>query len=281
MLAVALSQNAVAKSPGAIHCYNDICHRVLTLHETAARIGHVETLMTSFYGGPERDSSNPSTETSSGESFRPDRDDNVASPVFPDGTRLLVWNASTGHAASVRVNNAGPYSAGRKLDASEHLARRLGFRSRGLARLHVVVIGAPSAQETEYLRGRRYAPVQGYLGRFASLDMAMLADTSATTAIMRDTKEVPSVLSGSALSEKNVGHPQPASRVVAMPGAARKAAGVAVAGLRSSSKASPLRPGAVPVKAAARQTAESGQSAQSAPSTANGHCIFHRAPSCD
>ena len=176
---------AQAKVPGATHCYNEICHRVLTLAETAQRVGGMETVVASFYGAPGRDAFNPRAETSSGEIYRPERDDNVASPIYPDGTRLLLWNPATGHAASVRVNNAGPYMSGRTVDASEQLAKRLGFYHQGVARLHAVVIGAPSNDETVFRKGRHYAAVPGYLGRFSNLKLAMLADNYAVMALMQ------------------------------------------------------------------------------------------------
>ncbi len=193
--AVAALSPAHAKIPGARHCYNDICHRVLSLSETATRIGRVENVMASFYGAPGADPYNPRSETSSGEKYRPDRDDNIASPIYPDGTRLLLWNPANGHAASVRVNNAGPYMGARTIDTSEQLAKRLGFYHQGVARLHVVVISAPSLEESNYRRGRRYDAVPGFLGRFPSLQLALLAEPSAATAALEF--HVPAALAAS------------------------------------------------------------------------------------
>lgn len=184
-LAFLNSTPARAKTPGSTICHKTICHRVLTLDETARKVGNRETVIASFYGAPGTDRYNPSLTTSSGETYQPARADNVASPVFPDGTRLLVWNPATGHAASVRVNNAGPYRSARMLDASEHLARRLGFWHAGIARLEVVVLSAPAPEEATFRRYRQYAPVPGYLGRFKSMRLAMLADDAALLALMR------------------------------------------------------------------------------------------------
>ena len=105
----------------------------------------------------------------SGEVFRPDKPDNAASPVYPDGTTLLVFNPATKKAAVVRVNNAGPYWGRRKLDVSRATADKLGFKHRGVAALHVKVVRPPANKaEATYRKHRRYKPVPGYIGEFAN-----------------------------------------------------------------------------------------------------------------
>lgn len=181
--ATLLPQPSSAKVPGQTYCHNTICHRVLTLSETAAEIGTMRRLTASFYDAAERDRFNPSNVTSSGERYRPDRADNAASPFYPNGTQLLVWNPRTGMAAHVRINNSGPYYAGRQLDVSRALAERLGFTASGTAELHSVVVQAPSSDEAGYKRGRTYHSVSGMLGKFASLEQAVEAlDASAAVA---------------------------------------------------------------------------------------------------
>ncbi|MBS0244373.1 MAG: hypothetical protein JSS20_19555 [Proteobacteria bacterium] len=166
---------ATAKSPGAEHCYNGICHRVKTISETAAAIGAVERVITSFYGSPDEDAYNPRSETSSGEAFDPKRADNVASPIWPDGTVLLLRNPATAVAAVVRVNNAGPYWPSRKLDASEALAGSLGFRSAGVAKLEAMVLKAPTEEEAAHRHNRRYPTLPGIIGKFESIEQAAQA----------------------------------------------------------------------------------------------------------
>ena len=53
-----------AKVPGAIHCFNDICHRVRTVTETTMRIGIIEPVTASYYDSPKKDPFNPRLETS-------------------------------------------------------------------------------------------------------------------------------------------------------------------------------------------------------------------------
>ena len=177
--------HAEAKTPGKTYCYNRVCHRVKTLAETKALVGREETLHTSFYDDCRKDRLNPCGLTSSGEVFRANTPDNAASPIYPNGTVLLVWSPATKKSAVVRVNNAGPYWRGRKLDVSKATAQKLGFAGQGVAHLKVRVIGAPTRAEATYQKRRRYAPVPGYIGAFASLDEAHIgaAQTYAVAAL--------------------------------------------------------------------------------------------------
>ena len=165
---------AHAKIPGTTHCYNGICHRVKTISETEKLIGTKAVLQASHYDRCGHDRFNPCGLTSSGERFAPDRSDNAASPIYPDGTKLLVWHPENKRAAVVRVNNAGPYYGRRTLDLSRGAADKLGFSKRGVATLHVKVLSAPTSQEARYRKERRYPPVAGYIGAFESIETALL-----------------------------------------------------------------------------------------------------------
>lgn len=167
-----LPEAANAKTPGSTYCFYDTCHRVRSIAETEAMVGKQEALVTSFYDDCSRDSYNPCGLTSSGERFRPNAADNAASPIYPDGTTLLIFNPATNAAAVVRVNNAGPYWGNRKLDVSKATAEKLGFKGRGVAKLQVRVIKAPTKAESKYVKNRRYQAVPGYLGKFKSPDEA-------------------------------------------------------------------------------------------------------------
>lgn len=170
---------AAAKAPGQQHCYGGICHRVMTLGQTAAAIGKVRRISTSHYDDCSRDRFNPCGLTSSGEVFRPHEANNTASSIHPDGTILMLRHPGTKQAVVVRVNNFGPFKGGRLLDVSYATAERLGFRSSGVASLDVMVVYAPTAQETRYSRKRRYEPVPGFLGRSDSIESSYLRYTEA------------------------------------------------------------------------------------------------------
>ncbi len=167
--AAGMMETADAKTPGRSYCFLGRCHRVLTLAETRTRLGKTEILRASFYDDCARDRFNPCTLTSSGEVFRPGSPDNAASPVYPDGTMLLLYYPETEAAAVVRVNNAGPYHSSRLIDVSVATADALGFRAKGLADLEVRVIASPRAEETSYRRLRRYWPVHGPIGAHRSI----------------------------------------------------------------------------------------------------------------
>lgn len=182
------SAPALAKTPGSTYCFYGKCHRVKTLSEMRALEGASVTLHSSHYDSCHRDRYNPCGLTSSGEPFFADRPDNAASPIYPDGTKLLVWSPLSKEAAVVRINNAGPYWGNRKLDVSRSLARKLGFERRGVAKLQIRILSAPTRSEARYKRNRRYAKVKGPIGKFESLDQAekglavLLAFEAMTTA---------------------------------------------------------------------------------------------------
>ncbi|MEZ5899929.1 MAG: septal ring lytic transglycosylase RlpA family protein [Hyphomicrobiaceae bacterium] len=177
---------AQAKVPGKTYCFNHVCHTVKTIPEMVKLVGSEESLSTSFYDDCKRDRYNPCGLTSSGEKFHPNDADNAASPVYPNGTVLLIWNPANGEAATVRVNNSGPYWGKRKLDVSRATAEKLGFKNKGVAKLVVRVVSAPSLSEARYKKNRHYAKVPGHMGKYTTMAAAnsamvvAMADISAT-----------------------------------------------------------------------------------------------------
>lgn len=163
---------AEAKTPGKTYCFYKVCHRVNTIPEMVALVGQDRVFNTSFYDDCKRDRYNPCGLTSSGEQFHPLDADNAASPIYPNGTVLMLRNPDTGEAAVVRVNNAGPYWGKRMLDVSRGVAEKLGFKKRGVANLEVRVVSAPTLADATYKKNRRYDPVPGPIGQYASLDRA-------------------------------------------------------------------------------------------------------------
>lgn len=184
-----ISSPAEAKTPGSTYCYYGTCHRVKTIAETQSLVGSKEIVQASFYDDCKNDSLNPCGLTSSGEAFRPDRPDNAASPIYPDGTTLLVWSPQSKEAVVLRVNNAGPYWGGRKLDVSRAAAKALGFQPVGVAELQVHVMDAPSQAEATYASHRKYSAVPGPVGQYDSLEEARLS-----LAVMRAFDTMPATL---------------------------------------------------------------------------------------
>jgi rare lipoprotein A len=134
---------AHAKTPGKTYCVNGVCHRVKTVAEMDTLVGYEEVVVASYYDDCKVDKNNPCTALSSGEEFRPDLPDNAASPVYPNGTILILANPETNKQVLVRVNNSGPYKKGRMLDVSRAAAEALGFVKMGTAKLKVTVISGP------------------------------------------------------------------------------------------------------------------------------------------
>jgi rare lipoprotein A (peptidoglycan hydrolase) len=181
-----LTSAVEAKTPGKTYCFVGKCHRVKTIEETQALVGVEQAVTASHYDDCSKDRFNPCGLTSSGERFHPDRPDNTASPILPDGTQILVWNPENKRALVVRVNNAGPYWGNRTLDLSRAAAEKLGFEGEGVANLKMQVIKAPEEAETKYVKNREYDPVPGDIGQYASLDeaqrgMAVVLAFKATT----------------------------------------------------------------------------------------------------
>ncbi|KUO55150.1 MAG: hypothetical protein APF80_00425, partial [Alphaproteobacteria bacterium BRH_c36] len=183
-------QSVQAKTPGSTYCFVGKCHKVKSLSETAALVGETIPLVASHYNDCSKDRYNPCGLTSSGEEFHPDRSDNAASPIYPDGTVLLVRNPATKAAAVLRINNAGPYWGDRKLDVSYAAADKLGFKKRGVAKLETKILSAPNKREAGYIRKRNYRPLPGFIGTFESLAGAertavalMILDATAASAL--------------------------------------------------------------------------------------------------
>jgi rare lipoprotein A len=64
----------------------------------------------------------------------------AAHRTLPFGTRLRVTNVKTGHSVTVRVNDRGPFVAGRVVDVSHAAAEKLGMVRSGVAKVKVDVV---------------------------------------------------------------------------------------------------------------------------------------------
>jgi 3D (Asp-Asp-Asp) domain-containing protein len=74
----------------------------------------------------------------------------AAAKDLPMGSRVLVTNLKNGRSALVRINDCGPFKAGRKIDLSKRAASKLGLIHDGTARVKLKVLkkpaGAPSCE---------------------------------------------------------------------------------------------------------------------------------------
>ena len=86
--------------------------------------------------------------TSSGERYLPDRL-TMAHKTLRFGTQVRVTNLRNNLSVVVRVNDRGPYAAGRVADVSAAAARLLGMTSAGVVPARLEVLGHAEALATE------------------------------------------------------------------------------------------------------------------------------------
>ena len=140
---------------------------------TAARPGAVEKGIASWYGEPYH-----GRRTASGEVYDMHRV-SAAHRTLPFGTLVRVTRRDTGKSVEVRINDRGPFIAGRIIDLSYGAARRINLDVDGIAPVKVEVLSrrqqvrsgpqnpAPSAVSTCWW-------VQ--VGAFAEIDNARRAE---------------------------------------------------------------------------------------------------------
>ena len=117
--------------------------------------------LASWYGGKFQ-----GRQTANGETF----DTNLftaAHKTLPFGTLVRVTNLETGQATVVRINDRGPFVAGRIIDLSRAAAAAIGMAGAGVARVRVEVLppgeGSPAVPRPRYtlqlgaFRTRSYA----------------------------------------------------------------------------------------------------------------------------
>ncbi len=85
--------------------------------------------------------------TAGGERFNPDAS-TAASKTLPIGTTAKVINLATGKAATVTVNDRGPYVPSRMLDVTPKVAAKLDMQHAGVTRVVVEPISVPQPNGT-------------------------------------------------------------------------------------------------------------------------------------
>jgi rare lipoprotein A len=78
--------------------------------------------------------------TATGAWFNPDGM-TAAHRTLPFGTKVRVTHLGSGRSVVVRINDRGPYIAGRVIDLSRGAAGVLGMQKQGVARVRVTVLG--------------------------------------------------------------------------------------------------------------------------------------------
>ena len=97
--------------------------------------GSAETGIASWYGP-----GYIGNKTANGETFTAQQM-TAAHKTLPFNTRVRVTDLATGRNVVVRINDRGPYVAGRIIDLSQRAAEVLGTKHKGLANARVEVLG--------------------------------------------------------------------------------------------------------------------------------------------
>lgn len=114
--------------------------------------------------------------TANGEIFDPDIV-SAAHKTLPMPSAVRVINLENGRSLVVRINDRGPFVAGRIIDLSREAARLLGFKKQGIARVRVQILAEES------LRLEREAKA----GRFPTLGQSKQAMPETTAAAVPKT----------------------------------------------------------------------------------------------
>lgn len=100
-------------------------------------LGYSEVGVASWYGHPYH-----GRRAASGEIYDMERL-TAAHRLLPFGALVRVENLENGHRVEVRINDRGPFVAGRIIDLSRAAARQLGMLGPGTARVRLVVVKLP------------------------------------------------------------------------------------------------------------------------------------------
>ncbi len=95
--------------------------------------------------------------TANGERFSPDRI-SAAHPTLPLPSYVEITAIDTGRTILARVNDRGPFAAGRIIDLSAGAAKLLGIREQGVARVRVRRMEPPEADRAALRAGHAARP---------------------------------------------------------------------------------------------------------------------------
>ena len=109
-------------------------HKAPSTSPASVERHHAETGQASWYG-----KAHQGKRTASGERFDMHAL-TAAHRTLPFGTIVRVREVKSGRSVNVRINDRGPYRRDRIIDLSYEAARKLGFVSRGTARVEITVI---------------------------------------------------------------------------------------------------------------------------------------------
>jgi rare lipoprotein A len=112
-----------AKKRNALYAF---CYLLLLLYLTSCNNKIIEEGKASYYA----DKFN-GRKTASGERFS-NAKKTAAHKTLPFGTKVKVTNVANGRSVKVRINDRGPFVAGRSIDLSKKAARKIGMIKEGV-----------------------------------------------------------------------------------------------------------------------------------------------------
>jgi rare lipoprotein A len=170
--------------------------------------GYVREGLASWYG-----SAFHGRMTANGEVF--DRHSIAAAhPTLPLPSYARVTNLDNGYSMVVRVNDRGPYHAGRVMDVSEEAADALGFHRQGTARVRVEYVGKASVAGSD---DRKLLASLRTDGRPAGRSAVMVADLGPSDEPARYERSAPAPLAFKPVQERPQEREEPAEAPAARP----------------------------------------------------------------
>lgn len=165
--------------------------------------GYVREGLASWYG-----SAFHGRMTANGEVF--DRHSIAAAhPTLPLPSYARVTNLDNGYSMVVRVNDRGPYHAGRVMDVSEEAADALGFHRQGTAHVRVEYVGKASVAGSD---DRKLLASLRTDGRPAGRSTVMMADLGPAEEPERYARSAPAPLAFRPAPEREAPAEAPAPR---------------------------------------------------------------------
>ena len=98
--------------------------------------------------------------TANGEIFDPELV-TAAHKTLPMPSVVRVTNLDNGKSLVVRINDRGPFVAGRIIDLSREAARRIGYKDNGLARVRVQLLAEQSLRLEKLAKNGEFPSVDG------------------------------------------------------------------------------------------------------------------------
>ena len=118
--------------------------------------------------------------TANGEIFDPEKI-TAAHKTLPMPSVVRVTNLDNGKSLVVRINDRGPFVAGRIIDLSRASARLIGYKDNGLARVRVQVLAEQSLRLEQLAKAGKFPELSGAAQAMPETDAVVQPKVSLTT----------------------------------------------------------------------------------------------------